>query len=72
MEVTRGVPEKFTVCRSDFLLGDFYKKSFICVQVNGSCEKFNNVSIHAFPQTNVGGVVLFFFTSDRLGLKFPS
>ena len=57
---------------SDFLLGHFHENASICVEMKGGCEKSGNVSVHAFPKINVVGVLLFLFTSDRLGLKFPS
>ena len=48
------------------------RKVSFCVEENGGCEEFGDVSIHTFSKMNVGGVFLFLFISVRLGLKLPS
>ena len=37
------------------------KKALFCSEVNGGWEKFNDISVRAFPQINVGGVLSFLF-----------
>ena len=54
-----------------FSPGHFNEKASFCLEVNGSCEKFGDDSVHVFVQTNTGGVSSFLFTSYRLGLKTP-
>ena len=45
----------------------FSRKNIICVEVNVMvAKKFDDVSIHTFPQTNVGGVLLLLFISDAV------
>ena len=61
-----------TASNSDPLTGRFHEKYSFCVEVNGCFEKFDNVSVHPFSQTNVDGVLIFIFIIKRLGLKFSS
>ena len=50
------IPEKFTVCNLDFLLGCFHKKAVLFVEVNSDCEKFDDVSVHTIAYTNIDGI----------------
>ena len=68
IEVTRAILKELTVFNSDFVLGHFHEKPAFCEVMIGGSEKFDNVSVHACPKTNVGGGLLYLFIIHSLEL----